>query len=82
MLLTAEVTCYAGASYPGRPRAFLYHGQRLEVAEVVRRERTPRELRFHVRIADGRQFWLIYAQDADVWEVRLSRRPPKQGDSA
>lgn len=81
-MVTTEVTCYAGARYPERPRAFLYQKEWLEVVEVERRERTPRELRFCVRSVDGRRFWLSYDEARDVWSIRPSRRLPQQGGSA
>ncbi len=75
-----DVVCYAGGRYPERPRAFLYRETWLEVAEVERRERTPGEMRFRVRVADGRRFWLSYVALRDAWGVRLAPRPPKKGD--
>lgn len=69
-MVKTEVTCYAGSSYPERPRSFLCRGERLAVAEVARRERLPRELRFLVRVPDGRRFWLTFDQSRDVWDVR------------
>jgi hypothetical protein len=64
------VECYAGARYPERPRAFIYQEKRLEVAEIEGRERTPRGLRFRVRVSDGRRFSLSYDEVDDAWEVR------------
>lgn len=78
--METEVRCYAGGRYPERPRAFLYQEAWLEVAEVERRERTPREMRFRVRVADGRRFWLSYDTLRDAWSVRLPPRPPEKGD--
>ena len=78
--MRTEVRCYAGTSYPERPRAFLYRERWLAVAEVARRERTPGGLRFWVRVADGRRFRLSYEEATDAWDVRPSRRPPEQGD--
>jgi hypothetical protein len=65
-----RVECYAGARYPERPRAFLYEGDWLEVAQVEGQERTPRELRFRVRLSDGRRFLLLYDEIRDAWQVR------------
>jgi hypothetical protein len=64
------VECYAGARYPERPRAFLYGEEWLEVMEVEGQERTPRELRFRVRVSDGRRFLLLYDEIRDAWQVR------------
>jgi hypothetical protein len=63
------VECYAGARYPERPRAFIYQEKQLEVAEIEGRERTPRGLRFRVRVSDGRRFSLFYDEVDDAWEV-------------
>lgn len=76
-----EVTCYAGARYAERPRAFLFGEERLEVVEVERRERTPRALRFSVRVADGRRFCLVYDEGQDAWDVRLSRSRVRRRDA-
>ncbi len=63
------VECYAGSGYPERPRAFLWEGQWLEVAEVEARRRTPDGLVFRVRAADGRRFILTYHERSDTWVV-------------
>lgn len=68
--MDTRVECYAGARYPERPRAFLYEGDWLEVAQVEGQERTPRELRFRVRVSDGRRFLLLYDEVRDAWQVR------------
>ncbi len=73
------VEAYAGALYPERPRAFVHRGERLEVADVERRERTPRGVRFRVRLANGRSFWLAYDEVRDAWDVRQVRRAPIDG---
>jgi hypothetical protein len=64
-----RVECYAGVRYPERPRAFVHQGERLTVAGVEEEERTPRGVRFRVRTADGRRFWLFYDEIDDVWDV-------------
>jgi hypothetical protein len=65
-----RVECYAGARYPERPRAFVHRGKRLTVAQIEGEERTPRGIRFRVRVSDGRRFWLFYDEIVDVWDVR------------
>jgi len=79
--METEVTCYAGTRYPERPRSFSFGGERLEVGEVERQERTIRGFRFRVRAVDGRRFWLTYSQVGDSWDVRRSRRDSEEGDS-
>jgi hypothetical protein len=66
----ATVECYAGARYPERPRAFVHRGERLTVAEVEGEERTPRGIRFRVRVTDGRRFWLFYDEIDEDWDVQ------------
>jgi len=78
--LTTKVTCYAGTGYPERPRSFSYGGERLEVAAVEQRERTPRGMRFRVRATDGRCFWLLYDETADAWDIAEAQRRAEQGD--
>jgi len=68
-----RVACYAGARYPERPRAFVHQGERLTVAQIENQERTPRGIRFRVRVSDGRHFWLSYDEIDDVWDVRAER---------
>ena len=76
-----QVACYAGARYPERPRSFSYRGRRLNVAEVERRERTPDELRFLIRVADGRRFWLVYELRGDTWRVQPLPGTQQRGGS-
>jgi hypothetical protein len=64
------VECYASARYPERPRAFMWKGERLEVAEVERRWRTPAGPAFRVRVVDGRTFTLTYDEAADIWDIQ------------
>lgn len=66
----SAVECYAGYRYPERPRALLWEGERLEVAEVERRWRTPSGPAFRVRMHDGRRFTLAYDEAADAWNIR------------
>ena len=61
------VSCYAGASYPERPRALLWAGHWLAVAAVEARWRTPSGPTFRVRVVDGRRFTLAYQERAEVW---------------
>jgi hypothetical protein len=71
--MAARVECYAGSRYPERPRAFVHQGERLTVAEVEGEERTPRGIRFRVRVSDDRRFRLSYDEIEDVWDVRAER---------
>jgi hypothetical protein len=64
------VECYAGTRYPERPRAFLWEGDRVEVAEIERRYSTPHGMAFRARTVDGRRFSLFYDEALDAWDVR------------
>lgn len=68
--METRVECYAGASYPERPRALLVDGKRLKVAEVEHRKRTPGGLTFRVRTCGGRRFSLFYDEIHDSWDVQ------------
>jgi hypothetical protein len=68
--METPVACYASSRYPERPRAFLWEGERLEVAEVERRWRTPSGPAFRVCTADGRTFTLAYDEAADAWSIQ------------
>lgn len=74
-----KVECYAGSRYPERPRALLVDGRRLPVEEVEAQARTPGQLRFRVRVSDGRRFSLVYDQVQDAWDVRLAQGAPTEG---
>jgi len=69
--VNVKVECYAGSRYPERPRALLVEGCRLPVVEVEAQARTPGQLRFRVRVSDGRRFSLVYHQVQDVWSARV-----------
>jgi len=69
--VNVKVECYAGSRYPERPRALLVDGRRLSVKEVEAQDRTPGQLRFRVRVSDGRRFSLVYDQVQDAWDVQL-----------
>jgi len=65
-----NVSCYAGARYPERPRAFLWQGRWLAVRAVESRWRTPQGPIFRVRTGDNRRFTLAYQEVADLWTIR------------
>jgi hypothetical protein len=68
---SAVVECYSGQSYPERPRALLWEGERFEVIEILSRWRSPKDIHFLVRIKDGRMFELIYTEIEDSWDIDL-----------
>jgi hypothetical protein len=65
-----QVEAYAGASYPERPTAVWWQGQRLDVTQVLRSWRTPDGLHFLVEIAEIGRAELIY-QDEDGWRMEV-----------
>lgn len=69
--MTADVLveCYAGATYPERPRAFEVGGQRHEVVAVERQWRTSEGIAFRLRTRAGQRFILFYHQANDSWSV-------------
>jgi len=65
------VECYSGQTYPERPRAFQWEGERLEISEIQSRWRTPQSTHFQIRTEDGRIFELIYHESKDLWTIEL-----------
>jgi hypothetical protein len=63
------VECRSGSEYAERPLAFRWQGQRLEVAEVAGRGRTPLGRYFRVQTRDGRLFDLVYTELDETWQV-------------
>ena len=66
-----KVECLSSASYPDRPLAFTWEGQRLEVMAVLSRQRTPQDHWFRVCTADGRTFDLVYNEAGLAWSIHL-----------
>jgi hypothetical protein len=65
-----KVECLSSASYPDRPLALTWDGQRLEVAVILSRRRTPQERWFRVRTADGRIFDLTFNETGLAWSIK------------
>ena len=68
--LVSHVFCYAGFSYPERPLAFEWQGQRFEVAQVVTTWQTPSGKTFYVRTSGEDLFSLEYDQGEERWLVQ------------
>jgi hypothetical protein len=68
------VECRSSASYAGRPLAFSWQGQRLDVAEILSRWRTPTGLGFRVRTTQEQVFDLFYDESLDEWSISLHDR--------
>jgi hypothetical protein len=65
------VECYSGQTFAERPLALYWEDERLEITEILSRWRTPENIRFIVRIEDGRIFHLAYNETEDLWSVDL-----------
>jgi len=64
------VECHSGAEYADRPLAFTWQGQRLEIAKILGRWRTPNEKGFRIKTTGGQAFELTYREIPDDWQVR------------
>jgi hypothetical protein len=64
------VECYSGSVYGERPTAFQWHGQRLEVEEVLERWRAPGGKGFLVRSSEGQLYELLYQEHNDAWMIQ------------
>jgi hypothetical protein len=71
MVSSPVVECYSGQTYPERPLAFYWEGERLEITEILSRWRSPEGLNFLVLIEDERTFVLSYNESEDHWSIEL-----------
>ena len=70
--MTGQVECYAGSSYPEKPRFVNWEGRRYAVQAIIDRHREPNGIGFRVRChPEQTVFDLFYQFDSDMWEVRL-----------
>jgi hypothetical protein len=65
-----QVECYAGHTYPQRPVAFWWQGQRLVVTAVRGEAHLPDGKRFVVETTGEQVFEINYNQIQDTWIVR------------
>lgn len=70
------VECLSSASYPGRPTAFTWNGERRAVAAIIASSRSPQGIVFRVRAADHRVFDLFYDTAAHTWQVTPIQEDP------
>lgn len=63
------VECLSSASYPGRPTAFTWGGERHTVTAIIASSRSPQGIAFRVRAADNLVFELFYDTAAHTWQV-------------
>ncbi|NOZ50414.1 MAG: hypothetical protein GXP37_10260 [Chloroflexi bacterium] len=71
------VSAYAGASYPQRPIAVHWQGQRLEALQIERTWRTPDALHFRLQIETLGRVELSYHPRTDTWTL-ISLAPPRK----
>jgi len=63
------VECHSGFTYPERPLAINWFGERLEVERVEFELRIPEGKKFRVCTQDGRFFDLLYNEADDQWRI-------------
>jgi hypothetical protein len=63
------VECLSSASYPGRPTAFTWGGERRTVTAIIASSRSPHGIAFRVRAANNQVFELFYDAAAHAWQV-------------
>ena len=69
--MTTHVECYAGASYPEKPRALTWQGHRYTVDAILSQKREPDGLRFQVRCRpDDALFDLFYSITTNAWQIQ------------
>ncbi len=69
------VECHSGYTYGERPVALTWQGQRLIIAAIISRGRTPQAKWFRVSTVDGQVFELSCLEDdagskEPVWQIR------------
>lgn len=69
-MLNECVECRSDYDYAGRPVAFYWLGQRLEVERVISQWQLPHEKCFRVSTMDGQVFVLCYVFALDEWQIR------------
>lgn len=67
--MIAQVECCSDWNYAGRPLAFMWQGQRLEVSALLYQSRTPAGRTYRVQTATEGSFDLLYLEAEDVWRV-------------
>jgi hypothetical protein len=78
--MSHPVECYAGSTYPERPRALFWQGTRYRVSEVITRRREPEGVGFLGHCTpDEIVFDLFYLIKSDQWLItpKLSQSDEK-----
>ena len=64
-----QVICHSGWRYGERPLRFVWEGEELEIAAILRQWRMPEGLCFRVLTPDERRFDLFYLETENEWRV-------------
>ena len=67
--MTDQVVCRSEGQYPERPVALYHEGQRLTIAQILARWRTPEGRCFRVLAGESMVFDLIYNEGEDRWVI-------------
>lgn len=77
-----RVECYAGSTYPEKPRALIWEAQRYLVQGIISRSREPEGYRFMVRCSPGNAvFDLFYDLIEKEWQIQPKGFIPNKGSS-
>lgn len=63
------VECHSGYDYAGRPIAFDWEGERMQVARIVQAWREPGKKCFLVSTEDEQLFNLQYEERENLWNI-------------
>lgn len=66
----AQVECRSDWNYAGRPLAFVWQGQRMEVCALLNQSHTPAGRTYCVQTAADGSFDLLYLEAEDVWQIQ------------
>jgi hypothetical protein len=70
MSLSEIVECRSDSAYAGRPRAFTWQGERLQVAAILDRWRSPSGVGFRLRADDEQVYDLEYNEELNEWSIQ------------
>jgi hypothetical protein len=69
--VSPDVQCYAGASYPEKPRSFDWKGKSYQVTEILDQFREPDRVGFLVQCTPGKTFFhLLYKIRQEEWLIQ------------
>jgi hypothetical protein len=66
-MIPIRVDCHSGYTYVDRPAALYWEEQRLEIAKIIQRWRTPSGWMFLVQTDNERAFEITYDASLDSW---------------